>query len=71
MIKLGVYGKCAHPTCTTLVFLVWIIFCIIPDLRIFILAIWFTAVTFFWMRAEKAFFLGRKYKFEEQDSRLG
>ena len=70
MIHLGVYGKCVHPTCTTLAFLGWIVFFIFPDLRIFLSILWFSTVLVFWMRAEKSFFLGRKAKFELEDPNI-
>ncbi|KKQ14452.1 MAG: hypothetical protein US30_C0004G0089 [Candidatus Moranbacteria bacterium GW2011_GWF2_36_839] len=67
MIQLGVYGKCVHPTCTTLAFLGWIFFFIFPDLRIFLSAVWFSMILIFWMKVEKSFFLGRRSKFETQE----
>lgn len=67
MIRLGVYGKCVHPTCTTLAFLGWILFLVFPDLRIFLSVLWFSVVLVFWIRAEKSFFIGRKSKFESQE----
>ena len=71
MIHLGVYGKCVHPTCTTLVILGWIVFFIFPELQIFLAVLWFSMVVVFWMRVEKSFFLGRKSKFEMEDPSLG
>ena len=66
MIEMGVYGKVVHPTCTTLAFLGWVVFCIIPDLRIFLAVSWFTLVLVFWIRAEKSFFLGKKLGVEDK-----
>lgn len=66
MINLGVYGKCVHPTCTTIAFFGWIIFLIIPEMRIFVSVLWFSLIIIFWMRVEKSFFLGRKSKLEEK-----
>ena len=64
MIDLGVYGKCVHPTCTTLAFLGWIAFCIFPDFRLFISVLWFTLVLVFWIKAEKSFFLDQRSRLE-------
>ncbi|MFA6160403.1 MAG: hypothetical protein WC678_04955 [Parcubacteria group bacterium] len=72
MIHLEVYGKCVHPTCTTLAFLGWIFFFIFPDLQIFLSVLWFSIILIFWMKVEKSFFLGRRSKFEtEEDSGPG
>ena len=64
MIRIGIYGKCVHPTCTTLAFLGWILFLVVPDLRIFVSNLWFTFVLVFWIRAEKAFFLNQRSRLE-------
>ena len=64
MIKLGVYGKCIHPTCTTLAIFGWIIFLIFPELRMFLAILWFNLVVIFWIRVEKSFFLGKRLKME-------
>ncbi|MFA7319342.1 MAG: hypothetical protein WC022_01975 [Parcubacteria group bacterium] len=66
IIRAGVYGKCAHPTCTSLIILSWIIFFYYPDTRILTGAAWLTFMVIFWIRIEKAFFIGKKSKFESK-----
>lgn len=58
-IKKGVYGKFAHPTCTTLTILGWIIFLYYPETRIFFSMAWMTFLVFFWIRLEESFFMGK------------
>ncbi len=64
IIRAGVYGKCTHPTCTSLIILSWIIFFVFPDTRLLGSAAWLTFMVIFWIRIEKAFFLGKKSKAE-------
>lgn len=60
LVKSGVYGKFAHPTCTTVVILFWILFFLFPQLRLMVAGIWLTAVVVFWIKVEEGFFLGKK-----------
>ncbi len=66
IIRAGVYGKCAHPTCTSLVILGWISFFYFPDARMLASVGWLTFMVIFWISVEKTFFIGKKSKFESK-----
>ncbi len=67
IIRAGVYGKCLHPTCTSLVILGWMLFFYLPDFKMLVSAIWATAVIFFWIIIEKSFFMGKKSRVEKKE----
>jgi protein-S-isoprenylcysteine O-methyltransferase Ste14 len=68
IIKAGVYGRVAHPTCITLVIVGWIFFIFSPDWRILASNLWLTLVVLFWIKVEKDAFVEKPKKSEETDT---
>ena len=56
IVKMGVYGRLAHPTCMSAVFLSWIIFFLYSDFRILISDAYMTVIIICWIGMEKSFF---------------
>jgi hypothetical protein len=65
LIKSGIYGKYAHPTCTTLAVFSWIIFLLYPDVRIFVSDIWLSFVIISWIEIEKSAYMKKKREQED------
>jgi protein-S-isoprenylcysteine O-methyltransferase Ste14 len=53
LIQSGVYGLVRHPIYDADIVLAWGVFLFWPTLRVFLIAIWLTAVLFYWMRLEE------------------
>ena len=57
LIRAGIYGRVAHPTCIMLAIIGWAIFIYMPDWRVLFSNLWATLVVFFWIKLEKYTFL--------------